>query len=206
MARKTRPTEPDTTHHPDAVTRSLTPAQSCAVLLLAAGRTDAETAAELGVHRCTVSQWKNHHPAFIAQLNRTRDSVNAELADRFRVLASSALRVIGEALEGDDSPARTAAAFALLKRVPLTTAVAGPRHADEVVYAETARRLAATPINDKFVNPFDLTAPPLMTKRFAATAHDLYALADAEPAGPRAPRAVANADIGRESASVAIPD
>ena len=182
MARKTRPPEPDTTHHPDAVTRSLTPAQSCAVLLLAAGRTDAETALELGVHRCTVSQWKNHHPAFIAQLNRTRDGVNAELADRFRVLASSALRVIGEALEGDDSPARTAAAFALLKRVRLTTAVVGPRHADEVVYAETARRRAATPTDDEFVNPFDLTAPPLMTERFAATAHALYALAEAPPA------------------------
>ena len=99
MARKTRPTEPDTTHHPNAVTRLLTPAQSCAVLLLAAGRTDAEAAAELGVHRCAVSLWRNHNPAFVARLNRTRDSVNAELADRFRVLASSALRVVEEALE-----------------------------------------------------------------------------------------------------------
>ena len=101
MARKTRPTEPDTTHHPDAVTRLLTPAQSSAVLLLVAGRTDAETAGELGVHRCTVSQWKNHHPAFIAELNQTRDTVNAELSDRVRVLASAALRAIGDALESD---------------------------------------------------------------------------------------------------------
>ena len=195
MARKTRPTEPDTTHHPDAVTRSLTPAQSCAVLLLAAGRTDAETAAELGVHRCTVSQWKNHHPAFIAALNRTRDSVNAELSDRFRVLASSALRVIGPALEGDDSPARTAAAFAVLKRVPLTTAVVGPRHADQIVFNETARRLAVRP-RDEEIDLYDEDAPPPMTERFATTAATMYALADARPADaenanalPSAPRA-----------------
>ena len=182
MAHKTRPTEPDTTRHPDAATRLLTPAQSSAVLLLVAGRTDAEAAAELGVHRCTVSQWKNHHPAFIAELNRTRDTVNAELSDRLRVLASAALRAIGDALESDDPAARTAAAFGVLKRVPLSTALRGPRHADEVVHQETARRLAATPIDDQFVNSFDLTAPPPMTKRFAATARDLYALADARPA------------------------
>ena len=182
MARKARPTEPDTTQHPDAATRSLTPAQSSAVLLLVAGRTDAETAGELGVHRCTVSQWKNHHPAFIAELNRTRDSVNAELSDRLRVLASAALRAIGDALESGDPAARTAAAFEVLKRVPLSAAARGPRHADEVVYAETARRSKATPIDDPFVNSFDPTAPPPMTERFAATAHDLYALADARPA------------------------
>ena len=98
MAHKTRPTEPDTTRHPDAATRLLAPAQSSAVPLLVAGRTDAETAAELGVHRRTVSQWKNHHPASIAELNRTRDTVNAELSDRLRVLASAALRAIGDAL------------------------------------------------------------------------------------------------------------
>ena len=194
MARKARPTEPDTTRHPDAVARLLTPAQSCAVLLLAAGRTDAEAAAELGVHRCTVSQWKNHHPAFIAQLNRTRDSVNAELADRFRVLASSALRVVGEALEGGDSPARTAAAFALLKRVPLTTAVVGPRHADQVVFNEAARRLAVRP-RDGEIDLYDEDAPPPMTERFAAAAAAMYAMADTPPADaekantlPSAPR------------------
>ena len=203
MARKARPTKPDTTQHPDAVTRLLTPGQSCAVLLLAAGRTDSETAAELGVHRCTVSQWKNHHPAFIAQLNRTRDSVNAELADRFRVLASSALRVIGEALEGDDSPARTAAAFSLLKRVPLTTAVVGPRHAEHVVFNETARRLSVRP-RDEEIDLYDEDAPPPMTERFAAAAVAMYALADAPPAVPSVPRAVANADTGRESAGAVI--
>ena len=150
------------------------------MLLLAAGRTDSETAAELGVHRCTASQWKNHHPAFIAQLNRTRDSVNAELADRFRVLASSALRVVGEVLEGDDSPARTAAAFALLKRVPLTTAVVGPRHAEHVVFNETARRLSVRPRDDA-IDLFDDDAPPPMTERFANAAAAMYALADAPP-------------------------
>ena len=195
MARKTCPTEPDTTHHPDAVTRSLTPAQSCAVLLLAAGRTDAETAAELGVHRCTVSQWKNHHPAFIAALNRTRDSVNAELSDRFRVLASAALRAIGDALESADPAARTAAAFEVLKRVPLSTAVVGPRHADQVVFNETARRLAVRP-RDEEIDLDDEDAPPPMTERFATTAATMYALADARPADaenanalPSAPRA-----------------
>ena len=175
------PTKPDTTGQPKKAARPLTPAQASAVLLLVAGRTDAEAAAELGVHRTTVSQWKNHHPEFIAELNRTRDSVHAELSDRLRVLASAALRAIGDALESDDPAARTAAAFELLKRVPLSIAARGPRHADEVVYAETARRLAATPIDEQFVNPFDRTAPPPMTKRFAATAADLYSLAERPP-------------------------
>ena len=120
------------------------------------------------------------------------------------MLASAALRAIGDALESDDPAARTAAAFEVLKRVPLSTAPRGPRHADEVVYEETVRRSKATPIDDPFVNSFDLTAPPPMTKRFAATAHDLYALADAEPAASSVPPGVANADNGRDSASVAI--
>ena len=49
---------------------------------------------------------------------------------------------------------------------------------------------------NKFANPFDLTAPPLMTERFAATANNLYAMADTPPADaeranalPSAPRA-----------------
>ena len=113
------------------------------------------------------------------------------------------MRVIGEALEGDDSPARTAAAFSLLKRVPLTTAVVGPRHAEHVVFNETARRLSVRPRHEE-IDLYDEDAPPPMTERFAAAAVAMYALADAPPAVPSVPRAVANADTGRESAGAVI--
>ena len=88
----------------------LTPAQSSTVLLMAAGRTDSDAARELGVHRRTVSRWRNHRPALIAESKWTRDGVNAELSDRLRVPTTAALRAIGDALESDDPAARTAAA------------------------------------------------------------------------------------------------
>jgi hypothetical protein len=120
-----------------------------------------------------------------------------------RVLVSAALRAIGDALESDDPAARTAAAFELLKRVPLSIASRGPRHADEVVYGETARRLAATPIDDQFVSSFDRTAPPPMTKRFAATEADLYALAEGPTDAP--PGAVADVDTQGKRAGAMLP-
>jgi hypothetical protein len=46
----------------------LTPIQERALDLLAAGRSVASAARELGVHRVTLQRWKTHHPRFMAEL------------------------------------------------------------------------------------------------------------------------------------------
>ena len=52
--------------------RGLTLPQLNAVDLLAAGRTDTQAAAALGLHRTTLTKWRLYDVAFQAALNRRR--------------------------------------------------------------------------------------------------------------------------------------
>lgn len=49
-----------------------------AVNALIAGGTHEDAALASGVHRVTVTRWVNHHPAFVAEMNRVR----ADLASK----------------------------------------------------------------------------------------------------------------------------
>ncbi len=89
-----KPTETD-------VFRHLTPRQEAAVDLLFSGKSDTETAAALGLHRTTVSGWRRHHPAFVAELNRRRQELYRASSDRLRGMVSKALDALELALKGD---------------------------------------------------------------------------------------------------------
>ena len=65
--------------------------QALAVPLAVAGKHDSEIAAALGLTRCTVSRWRNHHPAFIAAVNAGRLALWRAADDRLRQLLGVSL-------------------------------------------------------------------------------------------------------------------
>lgn len=106
------PTVPDKSRH-------LTPAQEVAVALVLAGKTDGEVAEAAGVSRQTVWEWRHHHPAFIAAMNRARLEVWEAATERLRSLLTRAVEVLAEDLDGEDRRLRQQAAVHLLRAVGL---------------------------------------------------------------------------------------
>jgi hypothetical protein len=115
--------------------RTPTLSQLNAIDLLAAGKTDQETADLLKLHRTTVTKWRLYDPVFQAALNRRRAEVWGAAADRLQSLIPRALNVLGEVLADESHPGRLKAAIELLRLVPPTGAAmtVGPTEADEIV-------------------------------------------------------------------------
>ena len=90
-------TDTDTEH--DGPT--LSPRQELAVDLLATGASVTAAAEACGASRQTLSQWLNGHPGFRAALNRRRQELWTEVADRARSLVPRALDVLSEELTGE---------------------------------------------------------------------------------------------------------
>jgi hypothetical protein len=108
--------------------------QESAVDLLAAGKNDTETAAELGVHRVTVTRWRRYNPEFQAALAERRAGVWGSAADKLRALLPKAVERVAEALDSPDAAVRTAAAFNVLRLAgPLPIVPVEPASADEIV-------------------------------------------------------------------------
>jgi hypothetical protein len=123
-----------------------------AVDLLAAGKTDTETAELLSLDRTTVTKWRLYDPIFQAALNRRRVEVWSCGVDRLRSLIPKALDALADTLEDRDHPHRVKAAAELLRLVPLAegTLTIGPTDADGVVrrVVEERRRTARGPLHD----------------------------------------------------------
>jgi hypothetical protein len=131
--------------------RGLTLPQLNAVDLLAAGKTDKETAELLSLSRVCVTKWRLYDPAFQAALNVRRAEIWSVGAARLRALIPKALDVLAGELEKPDGPNRVKAAVALLRLVPLTdSAPAGPTEPDEIVRRIVMERRAQTrgPLDD----------------------------------------------------------
>jgi hypothetical protein len=79
---------------------SLTEQQWTAVALLVSGHNLQDTADALGVQRCTVSKWSNHHPGFQAAVNQRRQEVWQSQLERLRALLPMALDVLERELQG----------------------------------------------------------------------------------------------------------
>src|SRR5262245_42807538 len=86
----------------------LTVEQQNAVDLLVTGRTDAEAADAVGVHRVTITRWRLHDAHFQAALNRRRQEVWGESLDRLRALVPQALAVLEERLASETDGLRAA--------------------------------------------------------------------------------------------------
>lgn len=106
--------------------RQLTPKQLIALAEIIKGKTDEETARAAGVHRATVSEWKNHDPLFIQELHKQLNAIHraaiAPFADRLRELADSSLDTILRAVKNGDT---TSARWYLDKVIGLGEIVTG---------------------------------------------------------------------------------
>ena len=96
-------------------TRQLSIEQQNAIEHLLQGKSDRVAAEAAGVSRQTISEWKNHDPLFIAELNRQRSELWWEAHQRLKSLANRALDVVELQLDSGDPKAALAAARFILQ-------------------------------------------------------------------------------------------
>ncbi len=112
---------------------ALTVSQENAIDALVIGKTDAETAALVGVNRVTVTRWRLYSPTFIAALNLRRAELWSIGAERLRALIPKALDALEAELGKADSPHRWKVALEVLALSPPKVADIGPTDATEIV-------------------------------------------------------------------------
>jgi hypothetical protein len=79
-----------------------------AVELVVLGKTDQQVAEEVGVHRVTVTRWRNYDLEFIAELNRRRRQVCEASTNRLRALLPKAFDALEDELENGTNRGRVA--------------------------------------------------------------------------------------------------
>jgi len=125
--------------------RQLSIEQQNAIDHLLQGKSDRAVAAEVGVGRATVCEWRNHDPLFIAELNRQRSELWAEARDRLKAMANRALDVLEQQLDSADPKASLTAAKYILQGTKLlgdTNLPAPGPTTPEAVIMEDLRREA----------------------------------------------------------------
>ncbi len=150
-------TKPDKTRH---LTRELSVEQRNAIDLLVTGKTDAETAAVVGVSRQTICGWRNHHPAFMAEMNARRQAIWGTAGDRLRALMPMALDTLEAALTADPPDWRAASKVIQLAgldrdhnaKPTLGPASIGPTDVDDVL-DDHVRRRRGNPLQDIIDGP-----------------------------------------------------
>lgn len=80
----------------------LSVAQQNAIDLLLTGQSDRAVGDAVGVSRETVWHWRHEHPVFLAELNRRRQALWADVHDRLRALVGKAVEVLEQAVHGGD--------------------------------------------------------------------------------------------------------
>jgi hypothetical protein len=88
----------DVTRYPSLST--LTTLQLQAIDLLLRGHSVNHVAGTIGITRVTISRWKNHHPAFIAELNRRQQELLSHSALLYQRLLERSLRTLHDVLSG----------------------------------------------------------------------------------------------------------
>ncbi len=131
----------------------LSPIHERAVDLLLSGRSGRETAEELGVRQETVSTWRNHVPAFQAELRRRREELREASRMRLESSASKALAVLEHELDSDEARYRIRSAEILLKDAKVVPTV--ETMSDNEVRAELQRLNAELLSNTSTANLTD---------------------------------------------------
>jgi hypothetical protein len=76
----------------------LTPRQQTAITLLAVGHPTVVVARRIGVGRSTLFRWRVYNPVFAAELNRRQRDMFDVLANRVRLVAMKAVRIVDREL------------------------------------------------------------------------------------------------------------
>lgn len=122
---------------------TLTIEQEKALPLLMTGLSDREVAEQVGVRRETVTKWRNHHPAFRAELNRLRGELHDQTLNGLRNLIPQAIAALADVLADRDHGDRVRVALEMLKMVRLPDdfpSYHGPETAEDVLEGEAWRK------------------------------------------------------------------
>lgn len=137
---------------------TLTAIQARALSLLLQGHSVTAAARRLGLERHTVSRWRNHHPAFVAELNRQQQELLSQTAVLCHRAVRKSFKRIHAALNKTDSPESLQVAMAIA-RSSLAHQIAvirepAPTDAIAVVNAMAAReqRLVGDTYQDSYVH------------------------------------------------------
>ena len=99
----------------DIKKNELSISQQQAIHLLLTGLNDKQVAAELGVARQTVTNWRNHDSIFMAGLNSERKSAWQANQERMRSLMARAIDVLADCLDSENERVRQSTAVQILK-------------------------------------------------------------------------------------------
>jgi hypothetical protein len=165
--------------------RGLTLPQQSAVDLLACGKTDAETAQLLKLHRVTVTRWRLYDPVFQAALNQRRAEIWSAGIDLLRSLIPKALDALADELENPYSRLKAALEILRLAGLPGNALTIGPTNAEEIVRGIVTERRKKAPDVFERMDEDDKGLPPF-DQHLADTWQELEALAS-EPAGAEPP-------------------
>lgn len=144
----------------------LTTSQENAIDALILGATDAEAGNAAGVTRQTINNWKNHHPEFIAEMNRRRQEIWEASREHLRSLVPKALHVLDAALSSETPNSRLAIRVLELSGLPNESiSPSGPATTMNVIDAEVYRRRQAD--FDSMIEPFGGPVSELERSRVA---------------------------------------
>jgi len=100
--------------------KGLSSKQKSAIKLIILGCNDQETARRVHVSRETVCNWRNHNPAFIAELNTQSQALWQANTNRLRLLMETAIEVLElDLVEDSERTCRQRAAVHILRSVGL---------------------------------------------------------------------------------------
>jgi hypothetical protein len=131
--------------------RELSAQQQAAVELLAAGKTDKQTAETLSLPAERVTKWRLYDPVFQAALNACRAEVWQASLDRLRSLIPQALDTLAEELNRSDNAGRCKVALDILRLAKLPeSAPQGPADPETIVRqaVNQERQQARGPLDD----------------------------------------------------------
>jgi hypothetical protein len=171
--------------HESKTLRDLTDAQRIAINLLVTGTSDKVAAEAAGKTRETVNRWSQHHPEFRAELNRQRQRLQEQHADRCRVMNGIALgHLHQQMLDGDPEAIKTWLKISGLGR--LSTAVSGHLDSEEIISEQVVRRLRRREdeVEDVYSNAFNdriVNGGPSPEEIRREVERNLRAVTDCEP-------------------------
>src|SRR6266850_2111821 len=120
------PSPPPEIHKIHTREHPLTPQQRLAIHVLLQGQTDQQTADAVRLERSSITRWRLYHPTFRAELNRQREALWLNHADRIRAIAATALNVLQNHLSSTSERSAFRAAISILRLASKIAPPIGP--------------------------------------------------------------------------------
>ena len=119
---------------------NLSARQLAALAVINAGGTHEQAATAAEVHRVTVTRWVNHHPAFVAELNRLRHEAFSACYLEILGTTRAAIGVANRALETDNGDFALRWLRLALPGIDRNASLAQTAPRDSIAVVETHRR------------------------------------------------------------------